>query len=107
MVFDELILCRHIGGSNKIFLFGYGLGYFASGQPGLLFLHLFSAGPYTAVLCTTCTAIPGMSYGTCCTLPGVLGSWVPLSLAGAWGPGELYAAPTSDGAAVGIARTGS
>ena len=58
------------------------------------------------LLCTTCAAVPGLSGGAVALLPGVLGSGVSLSLVGAWGPGDLYAAPTAGGDGVGGAPTG-
>lgn len=40
------------------------------------------------------------------TLSGFLDSWVLLSLAGAWGPRDFYAAPAAGGACVGAATSG-
>ena len=72
MVFDELILCWCICGSNHLF-FGYSFGYFGSGLLGLMFLAWISVGLDAAVVCTTCAAVLGLSWVAVCTTGGGAG----------------------------------
>ena len=64
MAFDELILCLCICGSNHLFLFDYGFGWFGSSHLGL---HWISTGLDAAVPCPTCAAVPGLSWDAGCT----------------------------------------
>ena len=50
--------------------------------------------------------LPGCLGVLAAPLPGVLGSWVLLSLPGAQGPRDLYAAPAAGRAGIGGAATG-
>ena len=80
-----MILCRCICGSNHLFLFEHGFGYFDSRHLGLMFLNCLSVGSDAAVLCTTCAAVPGLSWGAGCTAARCAGSLGITVAGGAWG----------------------
>ena len=65
MVFDELILCWCICGSNHLFLFWYVFGYFGSGHLGLVFLQWLFLGSFCCP----------MHHPHCCS-KAVLGCWL-------------------------------
>ena len=60
---------------------------------GLVFLHWFSRGSNVAAPCTSCTAAPRLSGGTCCTAAMCAGFTVVAVASGAQGLGDLQAAP--------------
>ena len=105
-MFDELILCWHICCSNQLVLFGYSFGYFGSIHLGLKFLHWLSISLDTAVYAPPALLFPCCLVVLVALLPGVLGSQVSLSLAGVWGPRDLYASPAAGGTGVRVAAGG-
>ena len=101
MVFDEL---QRICGSNHLFLFGYSFGYFGFGHLGLMFLHWLSMALDAAVLCTTCTAVPGLCWSAGCT--DARGSGfrdITVSGGGPVDPGTYIQPPAAGGACVRVA----
>ena len=106
MVFDELVLCLCICGSNHFFLFGSRFGYFGSGHLGLVFLHWVSVDLDVFVLCTACAAVFALSLSAYCTTAKDAGFTGVIVAVGGLGTGNLYTAPTADLAAFTVATTG-
>ena len=66
-MFEQLILCQHICGSNHLFLFRYSCCCFGSNHLALVFLHWLFAGSDATFPRTTYTAVPGLSWVAHCT----------------------------------------